>query len=124
MRAAISMTVMANKKTPSTNAALLAELRKMSERQARLEAKLEAMRTATTPKGALSDADIKIGLRCAALIGPRKYAAVEVTGWFANPATGAKVYELRRLDGARKGVGLTPASKLYPESFAPTPSKR
>ena len=112
---------MPTKKRPAPVAPGLEEARQALEQVRLLRAELDAIKRGTpAPRrtAALTDAEIKVGLHAAALIGPGKYAPVEVTGFYANPATGEKVYVLRRLDGARKGVGLTPASKLFPAGYA------
>lgn len=87
------------------------------EQIAEMQRRLAALEAASRKTAALAEDEIRVGMRVAALIGPKKYAPAEVTDIFTS-ASGRHVYELRRLDGARKGIGLKEASELFPASFA------
>ncbi len=92
------------------------DMRAYLQRLADLEA--EIARFKSREFGPLDPEKVRIGSLVSAKVGSNSYVSSEVVDIFKSITTGAPIFDVRRLDGGKKGLGLKKADEIFPPERA------
>jgi hypothetical protein len=93
-----------------------ADARAYLQRLADLEA--EVARLKSRELGPLDPEKVRIGSLVAAKVGSNSYVSSEVIDIFKSITTGEPIFDVKRLDGGKKSLGLKKADEIFPPERA------
>jgi hypothetical protein len=103
---------------PSQGAAIVTpvDMRAYFQRLADLEA--EVARFRSREPGPLDPEKVRIGSTVAAKVGSNSYVSAAVVDIYKSTTKDTLVFDVRRLDGGKKGLGLKQANEIFPPERA------